>query len=370
MGILSVIIGILAFFLILGLIVLVHEAGHLIVAKRNGVYCHEFSIGMGPKIIQIKQDKTGTVYNLRVIPLGGYVRLAGEDTGIEEDKNIAPEKKFDHQTRWVKFKILVAGAMMNFLLAIIILPISGFLLGYNPPGTINVAPNSPFAESGIQTGDKILTIDDNPNDKTKPVDITSYVSIIQYIENKKTNTITIEYYDQSENKNKEATINKSSEQKYGIAGQYVEKYNLIGAIKSSFNQLINSFLQIVVTFQMLFFTHEAGVNDLSGPIGIATVTVQLSSLGLRFIIWWLAFLSINIGIMNLLPIPALDGGRIMFLIIEVIYQYIIKIINKITKKQYSEKLNPAIEGYANTVVFILLMGLMVYVTFNDILRTF
>ena len=121
-------IGLIYFLLALGLIVVVHEFGHLIVAKRNGVYCHEFSVGMGPRIKHFHTDKTGTEYSLRAIPLGGYVRLAGEDDN-KDDKELEPEQLLTNKSAWVKIKVLGAGSFMNLLLTLTIMTIIAFTFG-------------------------------------------------------------------------------------------------------------------------------------------------------------------------------------------------------------------------------------------------
>lgn len=266
-------IGILYFLIALGVIVTVHEFGHLIVAKRNGVFCYEFAIGMGPKLVTLGKDKTGTVYTLRYIPIGGYVRLAGEGDD-EEDQEIPEEQRFDTKNKWVKFKILVAGALMNFLLAFILLLVFVFFSG-----------------------------------------------------------VTVQYFTSG-----------------GDSSFLMGKYDLFGSIVESFSFF---WFLVVMMFQTLIglFNSSVSVNDLTGPVGIATASIQVIKLGVLNMLMWVALLSMNIGVINLLPIPALDGGRILFLVIELII---------------GRDINKKAEVAINTTVFFLLIALMIYVTFNDV----
>ncbi len=337
------IIGLIGFVLILGIIVLVHEMGHLIVAKRNGVYCHEFSIGMGPKITTITTDKSGTVYNLRCIPLGGYVQMAGEDTGFEADENVPLKKNFDSKKKWPRFKILVAGALMNFILGFLLLFFVGFFSGVNDLSTakVTVVENSPIAVAGIQTSDEIVSI--NKQNVNSYEDITSVLS-------KSDKEVEISYKD-SDNNVINVVVNKDDNGLLGIS-PYKDKFNLFDSISYSIKTFFGIIGSVFYSLYLLA-TPQASIGDLSGPVGIAVLSNGFISKGISATLIWTAFLSINIGMVNLLPIPALDGGRILFLIIEFF-----------RKKPIDRDL----ETKMNNIVFFLLLALIIFVTFKDIFR--
>ncbi len=345
MGTITIILGIVFFFLILGLIVVVHEFGHLIVAKRNGVYCHEFSIGMGPKLFQFFEDKSGTKYNVRAIPLGGFVSIAGEDSGVEADEKIPADQKFDNKSPWKRFKILVAGASMNFILGLLIFALIFFFIGapvQYDNNEVYVADGSPAEQAGIVTGDKITKISGNQ--------VNNYDEIANELN--KTNdevNLTFEHEGQEENVN----IIKNSNSKIGISNVvYKYKFNPFYAIYAAFKVLIGVIILTFVSIGMLF-TGQASVSDLSGPVGIAAATTGVTTLGVVALFKWTAFLSFAIGITNLLPIPALDGGRIVFIIIEVI-------IGKPVPKN--------VETIINNVVFFGLIFLIIFVSFSDVTK--
>ncbi len=337
------IIGFIGFILILGLIVLVHEMGHLIVAKRNGVFCHEFSIGMGPKITTITKDKSGTIYNLRCIPLGGYVQMAGEDTGFEADENIDSSKKFDKQKKWPRFKILVAGALMNFILGFMLLFLVGFFNGINDLDTpkISVIKDSPIAIVGVESSDEIVSID------KKAVD--NYNDITEILSNSK-DEVEIGF------KNDDGLVQRVqvTKDKDGLLGisPYKEKYKVLSSISYSFKTFFGIIGSVFYSLYLLA-TPQASISDLSGPVGIAVLSNGFINKGLASTLIWTAFLSINIGMVNLLPIPALDGGRILFLIVEFFRK---------------KPINRDLETKINNIVFFLLLALIIFVTFKDIFR--
>ncbi len=337
------IIGLIGFVLILGIIVLVHEMGHLIVAKRNGVYCHEFSIGMGPKITTITTDKSGTVYNLRWIPLGGYVQMAGEDTGFEADENVDSSKKFDKQKKWPRFKILLAGALMNFILGLVLLFFVGFLSGVNDldSSKISVIEGSPVQVAGIETADEIISI--NNQEINTYNDISSVLSTSD-------KEVEISYKDSDSNV-KNVVVSKDENGLLGVS-PYKEKFKLFDSISYSIKTFFGIIGSVFYSLYLLA-TPQASIADLSGPVGIAVLSNGFISKGIASTFIWTAFLSINIGMVNLLPIPALDGGRILFLIIEFFRK---------------KPINRDLETKINNIVFFLLLALIVFVTFQDIFR--
>ncbi len=334
-------INLIYFLFALGIIVLVHELGHLIVAKRNGVYCHEFSIGMGPKIKQITKDKTGTTYNIRLIPLGGYVMMAGEENDNVNDQEIPKDQLLNNKKPWQKFKILIAGSAMNIILTLLLLIGISFFGGIASNSTdALVVEGSNLAQQISEPEIEIIAVNN-----TK---VSSFTDITTAINNSDTNEVVLTTKD-----NGEVTVTKDQDNKIGIK-QTTKKYHLLASIKAGF---VNTWLLFLAMIQMIMtlFSPQYGVDDLAGPVGIYQASSQVLTHGVVAAVSWIAYLSINIGIMNLLPIPALDGGRIIFVVYEVI-----------TRK----KVNKKVENYLILFSFLLLMGLFLYVTYNDIFRIF
>lgn len=342
----NTILGILFFLIAITIIVVVHEWGHLVVAKRNGVKCFEFSIGMGPKLFTFHTDKTGTVYNVRAIPLGGYVMMAGEeeasDIKFNEDESLMNKKP------WQKIKILFAGAIMNFILGWFVLFIAFFFFGVSSPvdsNLVNVQENSPAAKAGLVTGDTITEIDGKQ--------VTNYEDIQAQLVDKDQVEVTYEHNGVQNS----ATIIKQqvdcSTSLIGISPEMeMVKYKPLASITTASSAFANVIKSIGQSLQMLF-SGTAGISDLMGPVGIATASKSVVTQGISIMLMTIAFLSINIGMVNILPFPALDGGRIILALIELV-----------TKRRVPEK----VELYLNFAGFILLMGLFVVVTFSDIGR--
>ncbi len=345
---LNTILGIIYFIIAISIIVVVHEWGHMVVAKRNGVKCFEFSVGMGPVIWNFGTDKDGTEYKLRAIPLGGFVAMAGEEDS--EDMNYDKEESLANKKPWQKIKILFAGAGMNFILGFVVLFLISFCFGVSQPqaGTaILVTPDTPAAEAGIESKDQIVAIDG-----TK---VESYQQISDNLENKM--TVSIDYLDVSENTQKTATIEKTAlncdEGVVGISPiTTVDRFALGASLKTASIRFIAMFAAVGESLKLLV-NGTAGVSDLMGPVGIASGASNVVSSGFNTMLFVLAFLSVNIGIVNLLPFPALDGGRIVLAVYELI-----------TRRRVPEKL----ELYLNLAGFVLLMGLFVIVTFADVGR--
>lgn len=228
--------GIIFFIIAICVVIFVHELGHLITAKMFNVYCHEFSVGMGPKIKTMFVDKTGTEYNLRLIPLGGFVQIAGEEIDKELDKDIPKDQKLDNKKWWQRIIILFAGTFNNMLLCLLIMII------------LSVTNTTPTLFNGL-------------------------------------------------------LITESSNFFQAIVNGCINFWNLVSYMFISLGYLL---------------TH--GLQNASGLIGIADVANQASQQSLGFQLFFVAFISLNIGIANQLPIPMLDGGRIVLVLYEVIFR--------------------------------------------------
>ena len=344
---------IIYFVLILGLIVLVHEFGHFIFAKLAGVYVYEFSIGMGPKIFGKKDKKGETEYCIRAIPIGGFVSLAGEE--VDDDKKIGKNRKLYNKNFIQRFMIMIAGAMNNFILCFILLFLGALIYGSvsQKPVVSSVSEEYPAYQVGIREGDTITKINGEK--------VASWSEVQLLIQTAEDSELIVEFKTK-DNVKKTVKItpvltkNEDGSESYKLGvgmGGKVEK-GFMASLKYAVNTLGSLFKLMFTTLKQLFTGHVA-VKELSGPVGIYTVVGEQAKNGLESILYLIAFLSMNVGVINLLPFPAFDGGRVLFLIIE-----------KITGKAIPTK----VENIINNIGFLLLMLLMIYVTFNDILRLF
>ncbi len=349
----GVIINLLLFILILGIIVFVHEFGHFIFAKITGVYVYEFALGMGPKIWGFHKGETD--YTLRAIPIGGFCQLAGEDLDDDDDKNVPKEQRLQSKKPWQRFLIMVFGPMNNFILAVGLLFFIALIWGGSTmkPVITSVEENSAALQAGIEVGDTIVSI--NHNKISTSDDISLYLAVAkpekeQSIEVKKENGKIVEY----KVKPKKIKENGQESYRYGIGIQQEKTTGFVNAIVYTCKKTKSIFKQMFVTVGYLF-TGVIHLNQLSGPVGIYSVVGQQRTAGLANILYLMAFLSINVGFINLLPIPAFDGGHILFIIIELIKGSPVK---------------PELENKIHTIFLVLLMLLMIVITINDILRLF
>lgn len=347
------IMSIIYFVLILCVTIFIHEFGHFLFAKKNGIYVYEFSLGMGPRLLKFKRKNDETEYSIRLFPIGGYVQMAGES--IEEDKNIPKEKNMQSKTWSQKFSVIIAGILFNFLLSIVILFIIGLIHGYQntTPILSNITENSPAYVSGLENGDIVTSINGK---KIQTVDrflLEMQVYMGKNIElevkdsNNNSKTVTVE---------PEKVISKDKKVSYvygfGLKTQYEKGF--FNAIKYAFTKFGSLVWQMLLIIWYLL-TGKLSIASLSGPIGIFNVVKQTAATGFLNIVYLTGYISLNLGFMNLLPIPALDGGRLLFLIIE-------KIIGR--------PVNPKVENAIHSVTFALLMILIVVISFNDVLRIF
>lgn len=348
----SVIINILLFILILGIIVFIHEFGHFILAKWNGVYVYEFALGMGPKICGFKKGETE--YNLRAIPIGGFCQLAGEDLDTDDDKKIPKDKRLQNKKAWQRFLIMLFGPMNNFILAVLLIFLIALIWGgaTMDPVIYKVEKDSACEKAGLKANDKVISINNNRIDTSD--DISLYLAVASP---KKTNTIVVERDSKKVTikvKPKKVKEGGKETYKYGLSIKNKKTKGFVNAIVYTFKKTVSVFKQMFITIGYLF-TGRISLNQLSGPVGIYSVVGQQRSAGLASLIYLTAFLSINVGVINLLPIPAFDGGHILFIIIE---------------KIKGSPVKPELENKIHSIFLILLMLLMVIITINDIIRLF
>ena len=339
---LQIILAILAF----GMLVIVHEFGHFITAKRGGVQVNEFWIGMGPTLL--KKEHNGTLYCLKLLPFGGACVMEGEDEDSES------EHAFGKASLPRRMLIVAAGALMNFLVGfLIVLAViqpNGPNGGYIVSTIDSVDPASTAAAAGgLQAGDEILEVDgynillrsDFEMALSRGMD-TTYEVVVRRDGEKVTLPAVV----------LEATIEGEDGRKM-IGLTFTEQPDSIGmhvnmAVRTSLN-----YARLVWVSLGMLVSGQVGVDQLSGPVGVASVMATTASYSISAFLQLVAFISINLGVMNLLPLPALDGGRLVFLIIE-----------GIRRKPVPAKY----EGYIHAAGLMLLLALMVYVTGQDIVR--
>jgi len=334
---------------VFGLLIFFHELGHFLVAKLVGVKVHEFSMGFGPKILAIPRGET--FYNLRALPLGGFVRMAGMDPDEREDKE-DEERGFNKKTIGQRISIIFAGPLMNFLLAIIMLAVIFFFQGLPVPssGTRvgDVIPGFPASEAGIVAGDKIVAINGDKVDNWEELVCTIYerpeeeivVSVVRDGVEKKFNIKTVR---DEEGLGKIGIYQASEFQRVGIIQSFVMGVEWTGRV---------TLMMLDFLAKMIFGQAPA---DLGGPVRVVSEIGKAAEMGFFFLLQLAAFLNINLGLFNLLPVPALDGSRIMFLFWE---------------KVRGRPVDPAKENFIHLVGFGLLLLLMVIITYNDILQVF
>jgi regulator of sigma E protease len=327
-----IIMAILAF----SLLIIIHELGHFMLAKLNGVKVHEFSLGMGPKLFGIKGKETE--YLIKAFPIGGYVKMEGEN---EES---ADPRSFANKTPWQKLSIVSAGAIMNIILAFVLFAIIGASLGNILPTVGKLVPNSPAMNAGIKVGDKIT--------KVNKVNIEKWDQFTNEITNAKGESTTIEIVRNS--KLEKFTITPVMDEKekrfmVGIAGLQ-KNLNFGEAVGYGFNQTIDTSKLIFGIFGSIFHG-EVSVNDVGGPISIIRISTMQAQAGIINLMWLTAMLSVQLGILNIIPFPALDGGWIFILLFEII-----------SGKKLDEKKVAAV----NYVGFMILMAFMVFIVIKDI----
>lgn len=346
-------LSLLYFILILGAIVLVHEFGHFIFSKLFGVYVYEFSIGMGPKILHWKKKGGETEYCIRAIPIGGFVSLAGEDA--DDNSKIDKKRKLYSKPVWQRLIIMIAGATFNFLFAFVILFVSALIYGSvsTKPIVASVSEEYPAYAAGIKEGDTIVSIN-----KQK---VSSWSEVQLYIQTSEGKELNIVLKDKNNNKREVKVIPKEIKDEegnisyaVGIGLDNTVRRGLWTSLKHA-TQTTCSLYKLMLTTLKQLITGKFSVSDLSGPVGIYSVVDSQSKQGLQSILYLIAYLSMNVGVINLIPFPAFDGGRVLFLIIE-----------KIRRKPIKAKT----EGMINSIGFILLMLLMVFVTINDVIKLF
>lgn len=326
--------------IVFGILVLIHELGHFTVAKLAGIKVHEFAIGMGPKLIQIKKGET--VYSIRALPLGGYVRMEGEDEGSDDPRG------FSNKSVLARIAVIFAGPFMNFVLSIALFSIIFYSIGAPTTKINKVIDQSPAQVAGIQDGDTIYSINGERMD--------SWYKIIDTISNSKEESINITVIRNGDKIDRSVkTVTDINTNRVTIGIETTIEKSISTSIGNGF-VAVKTITADILGFLKGLITRESNTaGGVMGPIGIISLVGQVAKTGWLEIMELTAVLSINLGLINLLPIPALDGSRIMFLLAEVLR---------------GKPVDPEKEGMIHLIGFGILITLMLFVTYKDLLKLF
>jgi len=344
---------------VFGLLIAIHEFGHFIAAKWCGVPVLEFSIGMGPCLWSKTYKETQ--YSLRALPFGGYCAMEGEDSDSEHEQSLRK------QSFWKQLLVFICGPIMNLLAGfLILLVIYSSATGFYTPKIMGFAPEFSMGQEGLQVGDTILEIDD------ERVYLYSDISLLLQLNTESVFDLKVRRGNETvvlqdlplEKRVYTAVDGETQYTGYGLFFGEVEEATWSKKIQKSFLHTLDLARVVRLSLEMLV-TGKSGIEDMSGPVGIVSTMTEIGaqSATLRIaaenLASFAALLAVNLGVMNLLPIPALDGGRVFFLLINQISQFCFK---KKVPEQY--------EMMVNMAGLILLLGFMVLVTFQDVFRLF
>ncbi|AYD40065.1 RIP metalloprotease RseP [Clostridium fermenticellae] len=328
---------IIAAIIAFGLLILIHELGHFTLAKLNGVKVEEFAIGMGPKLFSINGKET--VYSIRILPIGGYVKMLGEESESNDPR------AFNNKTAWQKLSIVTAGPVMNILLGVLLFAIIASARGYVSSTVDKVVQNQPAAIMGLKSGDRIVKVN---NSKVALGD-----DFVTELYTNGAKSVNVTYIRGGKEQNIKITpIRDKSENRYvvGIYFKTIENATFGQSVKYGLDETRSLIKQTFAFFKILF-AGRASMNDFGGPVTIIKLSGAAARAGILSLIAFAAYITLQLGIFNLLPIPALDGGYILLFIFEII-----------TGKKVSDNK----VGVINYIGFALLMTIMVLVTIKDI----
>lgn len=344
---------IIAAIFIFGVLIAVHELGHFLAAKACGVRVNEFSIGMGPALFH--RQKGETEYAIRILPIGGYCAMDGEDEESDDPRSLTK------QSLWKKLLIFAAGALMNFLAGFLLI-----LILYSGTSTFSTTQVAGFAPefdqtaSALQIGDVLWSINGERVYLFSDIDLLlnlgggqeAELVVVRDGEKVDLGKVSLPYQ----------TYTGTNGQAYNGYGIYVvgESSNVLRVVKYSWLNAVDFVRLVRLSLQMLL-TGGASIQDLSGPVGIVSTITQVGkesetvAIAVQNIVYFAALIAVNLAVMNLLPLPALDGGKIFFLLLDAV-----------TLALFKRKIPDKYENYVHTAGFLLLMGLMLVVTFTDI----
>lgn len=348
--------GVLAAIVVLGVLIIVHEFGHFIVAKRSGVGVLKFSVGFGPRLFG--RVYNGTEYVLSAIPLGGYVKMVGEDP--EATEPVDPRISFSHQPVWKRVAIVLAGPAFNLLLAFVVF--SGVFAIYGRPVGSDVAkvggvmPDMPAARAGLQPGDVITVVDGKP--------IATWEELSNAIRASEGRAVALVL--QRGDESLTVTVTPESKPEKNLFGEVVGQAYVIGIERGSSKVPVGPveaivegakytgfWIETLVMSVVKIFQGKIPAGDIGGPLLITQAAAQQAKAGLESLLMFMAVISINLGILNLLPIPILDGGHLLFFLVEGVMRRPLDLRHREIMQQ---------------VGLVILIGLMAFAFYNDILR--
>lgn len=332
---------------VFGLLVLVHEFGHFITAKLTGMRVDEFAIGFGPKLIS--KQKGETLYSIRIIPLGGFNRIAGMD--LDDEENDAGDRAYYKRPVWARMIVILAGSCMNFILPLFlffgIFFFSGVATPSPEPVVGAVVAERPAAMAGLQAGDRLVSIEGKPVDKWEDIS-----TLLQGAAGK---PFKLEYRRGEELRHTTLIPVEEPESKrtiIGITGTVdLRQPGLFEAMELSVQK--TGFILVSMVGALLQLIQGQGTAELSGPLGVAQMAGQVAQMGIVPLLNFAALLSLNLGLINLLPVPALDGGHFVTLLLEALR---------------GKPLGKQAMYYIQSFGVVILISLMLFATFNDITK--
>jgi regulator of sigma E protease len=331
----------LAFIFVLGLLVIFHELGHFVMAKKTGVLVEEFGIGFGPKLMS--RDFGETVYSIRLFPLGGFVKMLGEG----DDAGIDSERSFRQLPSGKRLLIVGAGPVMNFLLAIVLFALIFFLVGIpvQEAEVGAVIPGSPAEDAGIRPGDKIVEIEGAP--------IENWNQVIEQIAPRTERNICITLKRHAKEIGVELVPELSAEGDRGVIGitRAMQTHRPIASLYYGARQTLDTTVFIVSRLVEMVIQRQP--TDVAGPVGIVQIVGEAARTGFINLLSLTAILSVNLGLFNLFPIPLLDGGQIVLMAWEGLR---------------GKRLGPDQEGAFNLIGMLLLLTLLILATYQDLRR--
>ncbi len=327
----------ISFIFVFGLLVFFHEFGHFSLAKLNGIKVHEFALGMGPKLLKYKSKETE--YSIRILPIGGFVKMEGEDEDSKE------EGSFSTKSPLQRISVIAAGPLMNILLAIILFFVIAINIGLPVNVISQVTEDSPADLAGLKPGDKIVRVNNNK--------IENWDQLVQSISQSNTEDleiVTVRNNDEQTIIIKPIIDEQTNNRIIGIAPQFDKSFK--SAMEFS-TQRVAAIAKGITGFLVSLIKGKASAGEVVGPIGMVHFVGEAAKISIYSLLSLAAIISVNLAIINILPFPALDGGRLIFILIELVK---------------GSPIDPEKEGFVHFVGFVVLLALMVFVIYKDIMR--
>ncbi|MBS4022424.1 MAG: RIP metalloprotease RseP [Dethiobacter sp.] len=332
----------IASIVIFGLLIFAHELGHFLVAKRVGIGVHEFAIGFGPRIVSSQRGET--VYSLRVFPLGGFVRLVGEDP-----EEVFEQESFQRQPVWRRFAVIASGPLMNFVLAVLLFALIYFAyLGvplYRSTAIGELLPDGRAEAVGLLPGDRIITI--------AGTQVSNWNELVTMINANPDKEITIEFERSGRLQAVNVIPRRDTQTGVGLIGisPQSKKFDFLASLSMGFTHTA-WFIRFIASSIVQMITGRVAA-DVVGPVGIIQIVGEVARTGVVNLLSLAAIISVNLGLLNLLPIPALDGSRLMFLGIEAVR---------------GRPVDPHKESFIHFIGFTVLILLMILIAYRDLVR--